>query len=121
MAHPPHGTKGLPGAPLRTRPGAGLPRLHQAASVRSTAAVVMAAAATATAKAQREKGGVSPSKKRPACARSGARGVVSAVRRSQRSVAPFCSAERSSARANYQKKGERGSTLTFANSFSNAR
>jgi len=105
--HPPHGTKGLPGAPLRTRPGAGLPRLHQAACVRSTAAVVMAAAATATAKAQREKGGVSPRKKRPACARSGAREVAGAVRRSRRSVAPFCSAARISARANYQKSRTR--------------
>jgi len=101
-AHPPHGTKGLPAAPLRTRPAAGLPRRHEAACLRSTAAVVMAAAAAATAKAQRDKGGVSPRKQRPACARSWAGEVAGTVRPRQGSVAPFCSAARSSAGANYE-------------------
>jgi len=67
-AHSPRGTKGLRAAPLRTRPAAGVPRRHHATYVRSTAAVVMAAAAAVAAKAQREKGGTSLRKQRPACA-----------------------------------------------------
>jgi len=101
-AQPPRGTKELPAAPLNTRPAAGLLRRHQATCDRSTAAAFMAAAAAATAKAPREKGGISPGKQRPPCARSWASEVTGAVRRSQISIASSCSAARSSVRANFK-------------------